>query len=172
MTDAALIRCAWDGDAFRPSSAMHAHRAREAFGAGEIVLLNVQNERSMISHRHFFATLHDLWANLPERLAGQDYAKSPDTLRKRALIATGFANVETIVCGSKAAAERVAAYVGVLATKVHGYAITEAAGNVARCWTPQTQSVAGMGAKEFQRSKTAVLEWCDALLSPAGEAAA
>jgi hypothetical protein len=161
------LQCIFDGRAFAPSTPLQLRLAREAFGEGEIVRLTVEAERSWRSHNHQFATIADLWANLPERLAAMPYAKSAETLRKHALIECGFADCETIDAGSKAAAERVAATVGRLANLAHGYAIVAISGPVVRCYTPQSQSVRAMGGKEFTRSKHAVLEWIDALVQEA-----
>ena len=158
------IMCIWRDGAFYPSGNYHTARCHDRFGEGELVALEVEAERSVRSHRHYFATIADLWQNLPERLAEAPYAKTPETLRKHALIATGYADCETIDAGSKAAAERVAALVGTLATKAHGYCIVKVSGPVVRCYTPQTQSYRGMGAKLFQSSKDSVLDWIETLV--------
>jgi hypothetical protein len=164
MSDAAFIRVTWTGDAFRPASGFHARLAGEKWRPGDVLVIEAQHERSKRSHNHYFATLNDLWANLPETLAGADYAASPDLLRKRALIATGFANCETLVAGSKADATRAAALMSALARKAHGYAITEADGAVVRVWTPQSQSYRDMGAQRFAQSKARVLDWIGELI--------
>lgn len=168
----ALIRCEWDGEAFVPSSPFQARIADQEFGEGEVVLISVEGERSAASHRHEFASIRDMWATLPESLAEMPYAKSPETLRKHALVATGFSDVETIDAGGKAAAERIAAYVGGLATKAHGYAIVKVGGSVVRVWTPRSQSYRAMGKDEFHRSKSAVLAWIEGLLEGEREDAA
>lgn len=164
MTDALIISAVWTGEGLtiRPASL---RALDEAFGAGETLALEVQAMRSMNSHRHYFATLRDLWANLPERLAMAPYAKSPETLRKHALIATGYADAQSVDCGSKAAAERVAAFMAGMTD----YAVVSVSGPVVRRYTARSQSVRAMGAKEFQRSKSGVIDWCEALVK--GEAA-
>jgi hypothetical protein len=167
MADRELVQCAFDGKAFVPFTPFQLRLARQRFGEGEIVLLDVENERSWRSHAHQFATIADLWANLPERLAHMPYAKSAETLRKHALIECGYADCETLDAGSKAAAERVAAAVGRLATLAHGYAIVAVSGPVVRCYTPQSQSVRAMGGKVFQESKQAVLDWIGGILAEA-----
>lgn len=168
----ALIRCVWTGTAFEPETPFQRALAAKEFGEGEVVLICAEGERSAASHRHEFAAIRDMWATLPESLAEAPYAKSAEALRKHALIATGFADVETIDCGSKAAAERVGAYAGKLATKAHGYSVTKVSGPVVRVWTPHSQSYRAMGKDEFRRSKDAVLSWIEGLLENArGEAA-
>lgn len=159
-----LILCTWEGGKFAPRGNVHTARAHDLFGEGEIVTLEISHVRSTKSHNHQFASIAEAWANLPERLANMPYAKNPESLRKHALIACGFADVETIDAGSKAAAERVAAYVGGLATRAHGYCVVQVNGPVVRCWTPRTQSYRAMGAAEFQRSKQATLSWIEGLI--------
>ena len=166
-----LIECAFDGRAFIPTTASHARRARDAFGEGEVVVMSVDAERSLRSHNHQFAQIEDYWRNLPDRLAEMPFAKSADTLRKHALIVTGYADCETIDAGSKAAAERVAAYLSRLATQAHGYCIVKVSGPGVRCFTPHSQSVRAMGSKEFQESKTKVMEWIEDLLAGRQDAA-
>ena len=166
------IFCVWTGEVFEPHRKAQLDKVEEAFGAGEIVVVTVEAERSWRSHKHQFASIRDLWANLPESMSEMPYAKSAETLRKHALIVTGHADCETIDAGSKAAAERVGAYVGSLAGRAHGYALTKISGRVVRCYTPHSQSVRAMGAQTFQKSKTDVLEWIEGLIGAhRGEAA-
>lgn len=164
-----LIQCVFEGDAFRPASDFQRRLARKRFGEGEVVMMDVQNERSWKTHAHQFAAIADMWSTLPERLADAPYAKSAETLRKHALIATGFADCETIDAGSKAAAERVAATLSRMATLAHGYCVVTVNGPVVRCFTPQSQSMRSMGAATFAKSKQAVLDWIETLIQ--GEAA-
>lgn len=161
------VQCTFDGRAFAPSSPHHLRLARDRFGEGEIVMMAVENERSWRSHAHQFATIADLWQTLPDHLSEMPYAKSAETLRKHALIETGYADCETIDAGSKAAAERVGAAISRMATLAHGYCIVKVSGSVVRCYTPHSQSVRSMGAKVFQESKTAVLGWIEELLARA-----
>ncbi|NBT31875.1 MAG: hypothetical protein EBT13_08250 [Rhodobacteraceae bacterium] len=99
------------------------------------------------------------WRHLPEAVQQMPWAANPDTLRKHALIVTGFHNVGSVEAGSKRAAKGVAAFVHFHAISAHGYAITKVEGAVVTCWTPVSQSMRAMGGKEFQRSKEAVLNW-------------
>ena len=158
------ISCVWTGEVFEPRSKAQLDKVEEAFGAGEIVVVTVEAERSWRSHKHQFASIRDLWANLPESMSEMPYAKSAECLRKHALIATGYSDCQTIDAGSKAAAERVGAYLGQLATKAHGYAIVQVSGSVVRCYTPYSQSVRAMGAEMFTRSKQDILEWIEGLI--------
>lgn len=164
MSDSHAILTTWTGQAFEPRPGQHLRKAADAFGAGEMIVVEAINERSWRSHRHQFAEIREAWATLPESLSEMPYAKSPETLRKHALIERGHADVQTIDAGSKAAAERVGAYLSALATKAHGYAIVKIEGPVVRVYTPHSQSARAMGGKTFAASKSDVLEWIAALL--------
>lgn len=126
---------------------------------GEIVFVSIERGRSANSHKHQFAWLKDAWANLPESVAGLPWAETPDTLRKHALIATGFFQTYTLDCGAEAAARRVKAALVSAEANSHGYAIGRVSGPVVQIWTPRSQSVRAMGGKVFQESKSAIMEW-------------
>jgi hypothetical protein len=126
---------------------------------GEIVTVTIERGRSEASHRHQFAWLHDAWANLPEALHSAPWAETPETLRKHALIATGFSQSYTLDCGGNATAQRVKAALVAAEAGKHGYAIGQVRGPVVTIWTPESQSVRAMGATRFQESKTAIMGW-------------
>jgi len=142
-------------------------RCLDAFRHGESLILTIERQRSMASHRHQFAQIRDLWANIHEDDAGQPWAANPETFRKHALIATGYRVVNTIDAGSKAAAERVAAAIPAMHRE---YCIASVQGPLVIVATAESQSVRAMGAQRFQASKTAVLDWCEARVT--GEVAA
>lgn len=144
------IPCMWTGNAFVPlERALRAARAE--FGEGEVVPLVRHEERSMASHGHYFAALHDLWANLPEREA--ERFPTPDHLRRYALIHTGWRDERSIVCGSKAEAQRMAAFM----VPLDPYAIVVPSEAVVRVWVAKSQSMKAMGKADFQKSKDDVL---------------
>lgn len=62
------IPFAWDGFAMVPLASFR-KRADAQFVIGERYILVEQNERSMRSHRHYFASVHEGWLNLPEHMA-------------------------------------------------------------------------------------------------------
>lgn len=126
---------------------------------GETVLVTIERGRSGVSHRHQFAWVADAWATLPERLQGMPWAETPETLRKHALIATGYHQVTVLDCGSNAAAARVKAALVAAEAKACGYALGQVRGPVVTVWTPESQSVRAMGGKRFQESKSAILGW-------------
>jgi hypothetical protein len=75
-------------------------------------------------------------------------------LRKRALIQGGFYSEHLVDAGSNAAALRVAAFM----RSVDPFAMVVVRGPFAIMRTASSQSRRAMGAADFQRSKTAVLE--------------
>jgi hypothetical protein len=129
------------------------------FGVGEVVLMAQLEERSEASHRQEFAWLRDAWATLPDHIAA-DYP-SPEHLRKRALIATGWCNVRDYPCASRAEARRLRA---TLASELDDYTVIVAVDDVVRVCRAKSQARNKMKAADFQASKTAVLEWVAALL--------
>lgn len=151
------VYCTWDGESFVPL-ARFAKRCDQDFVVGETYPLVVQEDRSALSHRHFFAAVNDAWRTLPEGVAEQ--FPNPERLRKWALIKSGFADERSIVCQSKAEAQRLKAFI----QPMDSYAIVTANAAVVTVYTAKSQSVRAMGKKEFQRSKDAVLAVIDQLL--------
>lgn len=132
--------------------------ADKTYVDGEDYRLGVIEERSQNSHSHFFAALHDAWMNLPEDQA--ERWPTSEHLRKWALIKAGFADERSIVCASAAEAQRVAAFV----KPMDGYALVTVFEACVRVYTAKSQSRKAMGAKDFQASKTAVLEIISAMI--------
>lgn len=118
---------------------------------GRYLLEVSQGARSDRQHRAYFAALNEAWANL-----GTDDFATPEHLRKAALILTGWRDERTLVCGSKAAAERFAAF----ARPLDDYAVLTAQGRLLRVWTARSQSYRAMGREDFQRSMDDVLGYC------------
>jgi hypothetical protein len=143
------------------------------FAIGAIYALEEHQERSSASHAHYFACVAEGWKNLPDDLL-QEYP-NPETLRKKALIKMGYRDERSIVCNSKAMAERVAEFIG----SMERYAVVTALSSVVRVYTPKSQSMRAMGKSEFQASKDHVLGFIadligvtpDALANEAGRAA-
>lgn len=167
------ILCLWDGENFTPAGPHWARLADRHFVVGCQYPLEVREDRSAESHRHYFACINDAWQNLPDDLA--ERFRTPEHLRKWALIRCGYADERSIVCSSRAEALRVAAYVG----QFDEYAVVLAKGATVTAWTAKSQSMKAQGKKEFQRSKDAVLDFVagligttrDALAENAGKAA-
>ena len=139
----------WDGEAMIPRSPK---RADEQFVVGEVYRMEVREERSINSHSHYFAAVHDVWLNLHEEEA--ERFATAEHLRKYALIRTGWHQERQIVCASKAEAQRVASFV----RPMDEYAIVTATEAVVTVFTAKSQSYRAMGKKDFQTSKQDVLD--------------
>jgi hypothetical protein len=157
MAERETMAFTWRGAGFVPALRFM-ERAREMFADGAVYWLSVEPERSDKTHNHEFAWLSEAWKTLPESIAA-DFPSS-EALRKRALIECGYYDQETIDAGSKAAAERVAAYV----RRRDAFAWVVTRGGVVVVRTAHSQSRHAMGAGDFQRSKQAVLEWVSNLI--------
>lgn len=152
-----LYRYEGEGE-FRAASEYWARRADLAFVIGETYKLVPHEDRSQSSHNHYFAAIADAWGNLPDALL--DEYPTPEHLRKKLLIRAGYADERSVVCSSKAEAQRIAAFM----KPMDDYAVITVREAVVRVYTAKSQSVKAMGAKEFQESKSKVLDALDALL--------
>lgn len=135
--------------------------ADRAYVIGQEYSLEIVEARSGAQHRFYFAAIAEAWRNLPEALS-DEYADA-ETLRKKALIRTGYRDERSIVCASKAEARRMAAFIA----PMDRYAIVDAREAVVRVWTAKSQSVRAMGKKEFGESIEAVLAFCAGLIGVA-----
>lgn len=140
----------WDGEVMRPLPRF-ASLADQHFVIGESYLFEEMNERSQVSHRHYFAAIRECWASLPERMG--DRFPHPETLRKYALIKAGYRDERSIVASSKAEARRLAAFI----KPMDEYAIVWVSEAVVTVYMAKSQSMKAMGKKVFQESKDAVL---------------
>lgn len=147
------VRARWKDGAFRPVNSWEAGRCDRDFADGKPMILTVEHERDMVSHRKQFAVVRTAWLNLPERFRDEDFALNEDVLRKYALLRTGHCDVATAVAFSHKAAVELGALMGDLARGKHGYCIVEVEKRVVRVWTPHSQSVRAMGAETFMASK-------------------
>jgi len=148
----------WQGDAMTPATPFMARLCDKHFVIGEKYRLIEDYARSHKSHAHYFAAINDAWKTLPETMA-EEYPTS-EHLRKKALIRKGYCDERTFVCSSKAEAQRLAPFVA----PMDHYAIVTVKESTVRVYTAQSQSTRAMGAKAFQESKQAVLDFIDALL--------
>lgn len=155
MTDAPPMIFQWDGEAMHPA---HPKLADKHFVVGERYSLVEHHQRSQNSHSHFFAAVNDGWQNLPEHLV--ERFPTTEHLRKYALIKAGYSDSASIVCASKAEAQRVAAFVKP-ADEFSIVVVNEA--TVTR-YTAKSQSMRAMGKQVFQESKTAVLDVIAAMI--------
>lgn len=151
MTALAPLPFEWTGEFMVPLASFR-RRADAQFVIGERYMLTEQNERSMRSHRHFFASVHDGWLNLPEHMT--ERFPTSEHLRKWCLIKAGFCDTQTHVCSSKAEAVRTAAFI----RPMDEFAVITVNEATVTRYTAQSQSTRAMGKERFQESKTAVLE--------------
>lgn len=156
MTSPAIVY-SWDGDGMVPLQRF-AKIADKQFVVGEQYRMEAVEERSLISHRHYFASLHEDWLNLPEDIS--DDFPTQEHLRKWALIKCGYANKRSVVCDSKSEALRVAGFV----EPMDCYAVVTVEGSVVTVYSAQSQSVKSMGKDNFQKSKTDVLDFVSAMI--------
>lgn len=157
MSAPLLLQYEGEGE-FKPASAYWAGRADKEFVIGEVYRMVEHHDRSANSHRHFFAAINDAWRNLPDHMI-EEYPTA-EHLRKKLLVRAGYADERSIVCASKAEAQRVAAFV----RPMDEYAVVIVREAVVRVYTAQSQSMRAMGKKAFQESKEAVLNAIDDLL--------
>lgn len=147
----------WSGESMEPLDRFRRLCDRQ-FVVGETYRLDVSEERSSASHRHYFAAVHDAWLNLPELYTEQ--FPTDEHLRKWCLIRTGYADSRSIVCASKAEAQRVAAFI----KPIDAYAVVAVSEATVTVYTAKSQSVRAMGKDVFQKSKTAVLDYVASLV--------
>ena len=126
---------------------------------GERVTVEIARTRSEKSHKHKFAWLRDAWATLPEEVASEPWAETPETLRKHALIACGYHSKMVLAMESGAASAAAKADLMETFKRAHGYCVGAVVGTTLTIWTPESQSYKAMGRKRFLESKNAVLEW-------------
>lgn len=158
--NAAPVLFQWSGEAMQPLPRF-AKACDAAFTVGEVYRMEVQEQRSLISHNHYFATLQDIFMSLPEE--ADERIKSADHLRKFALIRCGYRDEKSFLCASKAEARRMAAFV----QPMDDYAIVVVQEAQVIVYTAKSQSLKAMGKVEFQQSKDDVLSYCQGILERA-----
>lgn len=147
----------FNGEAFYPLPNF-LRVAREHYGAGEVVALLRHEERSTVTHRHFFACVNEAWQSLPQDLA--ERFQSADALRKHALIQTGHFNASTTVCMFKTEAARTAA----MMRQVDGYAVVIVDNKMVTRLTAKSQDMKSMDKAEFAKAKEDVLSYLAAMI--------
>lgn len=157
MNAPVTLRYEGDGE-FRAMSNYWASQCDRAFVIGEMYRITEHYERSAKSHNHFFATIAGAHDTLPDEMRSE--FPTAEHLRKKALIRKGYAEHRDHVCATEAAAQRLRAFIEPL----DDYAVIEARDCVVRVHKAQSQSRKAMGAKAFQESKQAVLDYIDDLL--------
>jgi hypothetical protein len=155
----------WDGETMRPLLRFASLCDRQ-FVVGETYTLVPHEERSRRSHNHFFASIAEIWNNLPERIAPR--FPTPEHLRKYALIRCGYADKREVVLATEEEALRVAAFI----CPIDSYALVTVNGPVVTIYTAQSQAERAMNRKLFSDAKRDVLEFLDQLVGVDSDARA
>jgi len=150
----------WDGEALRPH---HPKVADKHLVIGQSYRPIEHQERSHASHNHEFAWLAEAWTQLPETIAL--VTPTPEHLRKRALIETGWYDETTVDAGTQAAALRVAAFMR--GTDDLCQVVTR--GGIVCRRVAKSQSMRAMCKADWQRSKDDILGWVSNLIGVAPE---
>lgn len=148
----------WEGDCFKPPSPFWQKLADKFYVIGAKYRLVEEHERSAKSHRHYFSVIREAWMNMPDILL--ERFPSPESLRKQALIRCGYSHCTVFPCASAAEARRLAVWAGV----TDEFTIIIAQRDTVLKYAAKSQSIKSMGAKEFQESKTKVLDYIAELL--------
>lgn len=125
--------------------------ARRQFVHGETYILEVHEQRSTASHRHYFAAIKEAHANLDEEHTNR--YPTPEHLRKWALIKCGYHNERTYVCDSPRHAKSLA----IAIEENTEFAVVIVKGNIVKIYTARSQAVGEMKNEEFKESKEKVL---------------
>lgn len=155
MSNPAPLVFEWDGEAMRP---LRPKLADREFTVGEQYRLGVIEERSFNSHNHYFAALNEAWQNLSDEQI--ERWPTVEHLRKYALIKTGYCDERSVVCSTKAEAERIAAFVRAM----NGYGVVLLRDKTVTVYEAKSQSYRAMGKENFQISKAAVLDYVAGLI--------
>jgi|SRR5579883_626308 len=164
MNAAPPIPCHWDGESFTPASPHWARVADRHFVVGQTYPMEVREDRSIASHRHYFAAINSAWENLPEDLV--ERFPTADHLRKFALIRCGYADQRSIACASKAEARRLAAFIKPMDT----FAVVTVTEATVTVWAAKSQSMRAMGKRDFVESKAKVLDYIAGLIGTSASA--
>lgn len=143
---------------FRAPTGYWAREADKQFIVGEHYRLAEHHGRSTATHNHYFAAICSAWETLPDDLAAE--YPSPEHLRKKMLVKAGYADERSIVCASKAEAQRVAAFI----KPMDDFCVVIVREAVVRVYNAKSQSHKAMGKQAFAESKEKVLEAVDKLL--------
>ena len=141
----------WNGQSMTPMP-MSFPLCMRQFTIGEQYRLVAEEERSVQSHKHYFAAVYEAWQNLPEDLAAR--FPTAEILRHWCLVKCHYATEKTVVLETMRDAEYLYEYI---CEKRDNDTFVQRSDNVIKIWTAKSQSTRAMDREEFQRSKEAVL---------------
>ena len=150
----------WDGESHFPE---RPRLADKYYVVGARYRLVPEEERSMRSHRFYFASINEAFANLPEDLA--ERFPTSEHLRKFALIKSGFRDERSFVAASKAEAVSLSTFI----KPIDDYAWVVVSEATVTVYTAKSQSVRAMGKRVFQDSKDKVLDVVSAMIGTSAE---
>ena len=149
--------CRWNGAEFEPHPRFRRF-CDETFVIGRLYTLVEEETASDKIRRFCFASVGEAWKSLPEHLS--DRYPTAETLRKKALIHTGWREERMFVAPSKAEARRFAAFMAPIDTD----SIVDVNECVVRVWTARSQKRRAMNKQEFRQSADDVLGFCADLI--------
>lgn len=165
----ALLVYEGDGE-FRAASRAIAARCDKDYVIGERYLMTIEEERSSASHKQLMAFITERWQSLPDRLA-MDFP-TPDRLRYRALVETGWHTERRLVTASANEARKVAAFMTLHADDKTFISVVGPAIVSRTARSMKMRGADRMKRAEFQQAKQAVMDWVDNLLGISNGAAA
>ncbi len=145
------VACVWTGEHFVPLPRFK-RLCDQQFEVSEEYALIPSEERSMSSHRGYFASVKEAWKNLAEEF--DDRFPTEEHLRSYALVKTGFATYSAFPCKDEESATDLA----VSLRRRSPFSVIRVSGDVVECWDPESQSVKAMKKEKFEASKKAVLD--------------
>lgn len=152
----APIKFVWNGEAMVPARG-YAARAEKQFVPFEAYTLEVREERSSAEHGHYFAAIADAYANLSDEVT--DRLRTPDHLRKWALIETGWFDETVTDCATQEVALRMAAFTNTIErSNRQDYCEIIVRGPALVVRVAKSQSRKAMDKESFRKSKNDVLD--------------
>ena len=134
--------------------------AHEQYRDGEEYPLEVREHRSSKSHAFMFASISDAWDHLSD--ANKEVLKTPEHLRKWALITAGWYEETLVDAGEGEGGRKRAMRMAVFARRFDDYAeikvIKHEGSWLLRMREAKSQSRASMGKEDFEKSKRDVLD--------------
>jgi hypothetical protein len=162
MTEAPAL-LVYEGDGmFRAATRAVALRCDKDFVCHERYLMAAEEERSQRSHAQLFAWLSERWQSLPDHLAMQ--FPTPDRLRYRALVETGWHTERRLISTTAAEARKIAAFMALHADDRTFISVAGAAIVSRTARSMKTRGAERMQKAEFQQAKQNVMDWIDDLL--------
>jgi len=157
------ILAQWDGEYFIPNR--NFKKTCDAnFVVGQVYKIETVEERSMRSHRRYFAIVNETWKNLPDHLPEQ--FPTSEHLRKFMLCKIGEAYEQTIVCSSKEEARRTSKTI----KTIDDYSIVTLKDNIVIVHTAKSQAFKAMDKKAFKLCSDRILDLCAEMIGVDPEA--